>query len=219
MARKLAAVTAADVAGYSRKMEEDEAGTLFALRQLRQEILVPTIAETNGHIIKSMGDGWLIEHASALDALSCATAIQRALENSSPLAVRIGVHVGDIVSENEDIFGDGVNVAARLQETAQPGGIVASEFAIRSAKGPLVDEFRDGGTRKLKNISANVRVFAWGAGRSRTGQRRGPGTLDKVTRCRRFAEIGLKEPNEDCKGQLSAMLPIGQQGHRIVANS
>ena len=164
MARKLAAVTAADVAEYSRRMEEDEAGTLAALRQLRQEILATVISESNGRIIKSMGDGWLFEHDSALDALTCAVAIQLAIRDTCPLTLRIGVHVGDIVSENEDIFGDGVNVAARLQENAQPGGIVASELAIRSAKGPITGEFRDGGSRTLKNIAADVHIFSWGAG-------------------------------------------------------
>ena len=133
--RRLAAILAADLAGYSRLIEADEEGTLGRLKALRAEIIDPKIAHHKGRIVKTTGDGMLGEFASVVDALRCAAEVQAAMaENNAPLPperrveFRIGIHQGDIVVENDDIFGDGVNVAARLEGLADPGG-----FAFRHA--------------------------------------------------------------------------------------
>ncbi len=117
--RRLAAIVAADVVGYSRLMGEDEAGTLTALRALRTELFAPAVVDHNGTIVKSMGDGWLVEFASLVDAVTCAIEVQERLAENDTIKLRIGVHLGDITHEEEDIFGDGVNIAARLQEIAE----------------------------------------------------------------------------------------------------
>ncbi len=119
--RRLAAILAADVAGYSRLMGEDEAGTLTALRQLRTELFAPTVDRHRGKVVKSMGDGWLVEFASVVDAVTCAIEVQQGLVGHDGIKLRVGVHLGDVTHEEEDIFGDGVNIAARLQEIAEPG--------------------------------------------------------------------------------------------------
>ena len=112
MERRLAAILAADVVGYSKLMGEDEAGTLDALRHLRRELLPPIVAGHSGNVIKSMGDGWLIEFRSAGDAATCAIELQLALDKQERIILRLGLHVGDVTFEDEDIFGDGVNIAA-----------------------------------------------------------------------------------------------------------
>src|SRR5271165_5238457 len=131
--RRLAAILAADVAGYSRLIEADEEGTLGRLKALRAEIIDPKIAGYRGRIVKTTGDGLLVEFASVVDALRCAFEVQREMaERNAPLPAdkrieyRIGINVGDIVVEDGDIFGDGVNVAARLEGLAKPGGICVS---------------------------------------------------------------------------------------------
>jgi len=128
--RRLAAILAADVAGYSRLMGADEGGTLQALKAIRAELIDPTIAAHNGRLVKTTGDGLLIEFSSVVDALRCATEVQAGMaERNAPvlpeerIEFRIGVHQGDIAVEDGDIFGDGVNVAARLEGLADPGGI------------------------------------------------------------------------------------------------
>src|SRR5882672_9614078 len=140
--RRLAAILAADVVGYSRLMEADEGGTLAALRAHRKELIDPKIAEHGGRIVKLMGDGALVEFASVVDAVECAVAIQRAIAELSAgnpedrrIAFRIGINVGDIIIEGADIHGDGVNVAARLEGIAEPGGITISEDAWRQVQG------------------------------------------------------------------------------------
>src|SRR5215470_3174828 len=131
--RRLAAILAADVAGFSRLIGADEEGTLSRLRTLRAEAIDPKIAEHNGRIVKTTGDGFLAEFASVIDALRCAVEIQAAMAESNALRpadkridLRIGINVGDVVIEDGDIFGDGVNVAARLESLAEPGGICVS---------------------------------------------------------------------------------------------
>ena len=160
--RRLAAVLAADVAGYSRLMGEDEAGTLSALRNLRTKTFVPIVDQHQGVIVKSMGDGWLVEFASVADAVNCAIEIQEKLAEEKNIKLRVGVHLGDITHEEEDIFGDGVNIAARLQEIAQPGGIVISDIARRSIDGRLAAAFVDLGVHNLKNIAEPITAFGWG---------------------------------------------------------
>ena len=164
--RRLAAILAADVAGYSRLIEADEEGTLGRLKALRGEVIDPKIALHRGRIVKTTGDGLLVEFASVVDALRCAVEIQSALaERNAPLrqerriAFRIGVNVGDIVVEEGDIFGDGVNVAARLEGLAEPGGICVSARVREDAAGRLDLAFEDIGEQRLKNISRPVRVY------------------------------------------------------------
>lgn len=162
--RRLAAILSADVAGYSRLMGADEAATLADLRRLRGTVFGPVTAAHGGTVIKSMGDGWLVEFASAVQAVQAACAIQDALEGHPRIALRIGVHVGDIVHEEEDIFGDGVNIAARLQEVVRPGGIAISGSTWRSVRGVAADGFRAAGARSLKNIGEPVEIFVRGEG-------------------------------------------------------
>ncbi|MBT4490239.1 MAG: tetratricopeptide repeat protein [Rhodospirillaceae bacterium] len=161
--RKLAAILAADVAGYSKLMGEDEASTLGALRDLRQG-LSHMVVEHRGEVVKSMGDGWLVEFASVVDAVNCALQVQENLANHEIIKLRIGIHIGDIVHEDEDIYGDGVNVAARLQEIAEPGGVALSGRARDFLDSKLANVFRDAGEKQLKNIADAVRVFVSGDG-------------------------------------------------------
>jgi adenylate cyclase len=161
--RKLAAIICADVVGYSRLMGEDSEGTLAALRELRGDLLASAIDTHRGHVVKSMGDGWLIEFASVVDAVNCAVELQTNLTGHRIIKLRVGVHLGDITHEQEDIFGDGVNIAARLQEIAEPGSIVISDMAWRSVDRKLAASFNDFGVQPLKNISEPVRAYGWAA--------------------------------------------------------
>jgi TolB-like protein len=164
--RRLAAILAGDVAGYSRMMGADEEGTLLRLNKHRREFLEPKIAEHRGRIVKRTGDGVLIEFASAVDATRCAVEIQHGMvERNAPspednrIELRIGIHIGDVIIEDGDIFGDGVNIAARLEGVAQPGGICISEDAYRQVRGKLDARFQDAGEQQLKNIAQPVRVY------------------------------------------------------------
>ena len=164
--RRLAAVLAADVAGYSRLMGADEEGTLAALRAHQRELLDPKIAEFRGRIVKTTGDGLLIEFGSVVDATRCAMDVQRGMTErnvSVPpdkrLEFRIGINVGDVIVEDNDIFGDGVNVAARLEGIAEPGGIVISASAHDAVINRIKAEFRDLGALSLKNIERPVRAL------------------------------------------------------------
>ena len=162
--RKLAAILAADVAGYSKLMGEDETGTLAALRELRNDLFQPTVSEHRGEVVKSMGDGWLVEFASVVDAVNCALHVQQNLANHDIIKLRIGIHIGDIVHEDEDIYGDGVNIAARLQEISEPGGVALSGRTRDFLDSKLTSGFRDAGEKQLKNIAEAVRVFVSGDG-------------------------------------------------------
>ena len=173
--RRLAAILAADVAGYSRLIGADEEGTLSRLKALRAEVIDPKIAEHHGRIVKTSGDGLLVEFASVVDALRCAAEIQAAMAGSNgPLPadkridLRIGINMGDIVVEDGDIFGDGVNVAARLEGLAEPGGICVSARVREDAAGKIELAFRDMGEQQLKNIARPVRAYAIGAAASST---------------------------------------------------
>src|SRR5262249_18672413 len=157
--RRLAAILSADVAGYSRLIGADEEGTLSALRVIRRELGDPKIAAHRGRIVKTTGDGLLVEFASVVDALRCVVEVQRemtALNADRPsdrrIEFRIGIHQGDIVVEDGDIFGDGVNIAARLQELAEPGGVSVSARVQEDAAGKLDLAFEDMGEQALKNI-------------------------------------------------------------------
>jgi TolB-like protein/class 3 adenylate cyclase len=164
--RRLTAILAADVAGYSRLIGEDEEGTLVALRALRRELIDPKIAEHRGRIVKTTGDGLLVEFASVVDALRCASEVQGVMtERNADVAAekriefRVGIHQGDIVVEDGDIFGDGVNVAARLEALAEPGGICVSARVHEDVAGRLNLSFEDMGEQSLKNIARPVRVY------------------------------------------------------------
>jgi adenylate cyclase len=164
--RRLAAIYAGDIAGYSRLMGADEEGTLARLNAHRREFLEPTIAEHRGRIVKRTGDGILIEFSSAVDATRCAIQQQRGMSQRNAgvaaderIELRIGIHVGDIMIEEGDIFGDGVNIAARLEGIAQPGGICISDDAYRQVRGNLDVMFQDSGEQELKNIARLVRVY------------------------------------------------------------
>lgn len=166
MERRLAAVLAADVAGYSLLMGRDEEGTLTQLKAFRTRLVDPTIAAHRGRIVKTTGDGMLVEFASAVDAARCAVEVQRgvALENvdvpeHARIEFRIGIHVGDIIVDDDDIFGDGVNIAARLEGIAQPGGICISDDAQRQIRGKLDSPFEDMGPQNLKNIAEPMRAW------------------------------------------------------------
>ena len=173
IARRLAAVLAADVAGYISMMGADEAGTVEALRQIWSEIFNPAVAVRRGRIVKMMGDGALVEFGSVVDAVECAVAIQHAMRerNSAarrPVAFRIGINLGEIVVEGDDIFGDGVNVAARLESRAPPGGILASDIVHNQVSGKVAVTFADAGEIKLKNIDRPLRAWRWEAGETAT---------------------------------------------------
>jgi TolB-like protein/class 3 adenylate cyclase len=164
--RRLAAILAADVAGYSRLMGEDEAGTLARLRAHRRELIDPKIAEHKGRIVKTTGDGLLIEFPSVVEAVACAAAVQRGMAErnvSTPedqrIVFRVGINLGDIIVEGDDIHGDGVNVAARLEGIAEPGGICVSA-TVRDHIGDRLDlALDDIGDQSLKNIARRVRVY------------------------------------------------------------
>jgi adenylate cyclase len=164
--RRLAAVLAADVAGYSRLMGSDEEGTLAGLKAVRKALVDPTIATHRGRIVKTTGDGMLVEFASAVDAARCAIDVQRRMAEHnavSPLVrrleYRIGIHVGDIIFDEGDIFGDGVNIAARLEGIAEPGGVCISDDAHRQIRAKVDAAFEDMGPQNLKNIAEPMRAW------------------------------------------------------------
>jgi adenylate cyclase len=164
--RRLAAILAADVAGYSRLVGADEGGTLQALKAIRAELIDPTIAAHNGRLVKTTGDGLLVEFSSVVDALRCAIEVQAGMGERNATApddrrieFRIGINVGDIVVEDGDIFGDGVNVAARLEALAEPGGICVSARVQEDAAGKLDLAFEDLGEQHLKNIVRPIRAY------------------------------------------------------------
>jgi adenylate cyclase len=166
MERRLAAILAADVVGYSRLMGADEAGTLGRLKALRKELIQPKIADRGGRIVKLMGDGLLAEFSSVVEAVQCAVDVQNGMnERECELAddervrLRIGVNLGDVIVEGSDIYGDGVNVAARLEGLATPGGITLSGPAYETARGKLDVAFEDLGEQRVKNIIEPVRVY------------------------------------------------------------
>ncbi len=164
--RRLAAILIADVAGYSRMMESDESGTHARLREIRSEVTDPAIARHGGRIVRTAGDGMLVEFASAIEALSCAVAMQRemlgrnrALAPESRIEYRIGLNIGDILIDGSDVAGDGVNVAARLESLAAPGGIAISRAVREQVRQVVGVQLTDAGHHRVKNISRPIRVF------------------------------------------------------------
>jgi class 3 adenylate cyclase/TolB-like protein/Flp pilus assembly protein TadD len=166
MERRLAAIFALDMVGYSRLMESDEADTLSRHKSLRHELIEPAILAHKGRVVKSTGDGLLVEFASAVDAVECAAEIQRAMASRSAdesaerkIQFRIGINVGDVVAEDGDIHGDGVNVAARIESLADPGGILISESAYSQVHDKVKLGFEDSGSHPVKNLQRPVHVY------------------------------------------------------------
>ena len=154
MERRLAAILAADVVGYSRLMSQDETGTLTALKLCEAELIEPIVDKHNGRIFKRMGDGYLVEFASAVDVVECALAWQAQVQNKkfNLLTFRMGINLGEVIVEGDDVFGDGVNIAARLEALAQPGCIALSNDAYRPGQGSSRRRIsRPGGTTGQKH--------------------------------------------------------------------
>jgi class 3 adenylate cyclase len=165
--RRLAAILAADVAGYSRLMGADEEGTHERVQAHLRQLVDPKIAEHRGRTVKNTGDGLLAEFASVVDAVRCAVEVQRRIIDREPdvpeerrIRFRIGVNLGDVIVEEHDIFGDGVNIAARLEGLAEPGGICISRVVRDQIKDKLPYPFEDMGVQSVKNIARPVRVYA-----------------------------------------------------------
>jgi adenylate cyclase len=165
--RKLAAILAADVVGYSRLMASDEEGTLAALKRHRQTVFEPAVAAHQGRIVKLIGDGTIAEFASVVDAVNCALSVQRSgeLQDESlrqpKIILRIGINLGDVMIEGDDIYGDGVNIAARLEPVAEPGGICISSIVNESIGNRIDVRFQDGGQINVKNIDRPIRIWRW----------------------------------------------------------
>ncbi len=173
MERRLAAILAADVVGYSRMIRADEEGTLLALRALRQELIDPKIEEHRGRIVKLMGDGILVEFASVVDAVACSAEVQHevAKRNSNTpedgqIVFRVGINLGDVVIDGDDIQGDGVNVAARLESLSEPGGMCISDAVHEQVRDRLDLRFEDLGAQEVKNIDRPVQAWRWTASTS-----------------------------------------------------
>src|SRR3979490_2220261 len=166
MQRRLAAILAADVVGYSRLWGADEMGTRTSLKSHRRELVDSAVAEHRGRIVKTTGDGMLVEFASVVDAVSCAVNVQRGMvrpnagiPQDKQIVFRIGINVGDIIIDGDDIFGDGVNIAARLEALCEPGGLCISRAANDQIRDKLSLAFADMGEQAVKNISRAVGVF------------------------------------------------------------
>ena len=163
MERRLAAVLAADVVGYSRLMAENEAKALESIRLLRHDLFEPEVTRWRGTVVKRLGDGWLVEFSSVVDAVECALAVQNQLSELNQVQLRVGVHIGDIVHESEDIYGDGVNIAARLESIGAAGHVMISDDVRRQIGGRVGTVFHEIGPVSLKNIAEPVRVWSWPA--------------------------------------------------------
>ena len=164
--RRLAAILAADIVGYSRLVEKDEAGTLAAIKRLREGTIDPLLAEHQGRIVKLMGDGAIVEFGSVVDAVACAVAVQRAVTEHQAettadrrIVFRIGINLGDVVVEGDDLLGDGVNVAARLEQLCEPGGVLVSGTAYDQLQGKLGLPLEFTGEQRVKNIARPVRAY------------------------------------------------------------
>jgi adenylate cyclase len=159
--RRLSAILMADIVGYSHLMGADQSGTMNALRQLRSALFNPVVEQHRGNIIKSLGDGWLVEFPSISDAVTCAIAVQTGLIGHDVVRLRIGIHTGEVVFEAGDVFGEGVNVAARLEALAEPGQVLISDTAMNSLDQKAAAQFQGGAAQQLKNIARPVGVWSW----------------------------------------------------------
>jgi adenylate cyclase len=170
--RRLAAILAADVVGFSRLMGADEAGTLAALKRHRETIFDPAVVTHNGRIVKLIGDGAIVEFGSVVDAVNCALSVQLSIAlpdataRQPTIVLRIGINLGDVIVENDDIYGDGVNIAARLEPLAEPGGICISSIVHESVGNRIDVRFQDGGDISVKNIDRPIRIWKWHPGKT-----------------------------------------------------
>jgi class 3 adenylate cyclase len=176
--RRLAAILAGDVVAYSRLMSADEVGTLNALKAVRREFANPVIAAHHGRVVKTTGDGVLVEFQSVVDAVACAVALQRGMAKRNAgvpedkrIVFRIGINVGDIIIDEGDIFGDGVNIAARLEALCEPGGVCISRTANDQIRDKLSLAFADLGEQAVKNIARTIGVYGLTAKDTRTRDR------------------------------------------------
>ncbi|NKB54559.1 MAG: hypothetical protein GKR97_20540 [Rhizobiaceae bacterium] len=161
MQRRLSAILVADIVGYSKLMGEDQSTTLEALRQFRKARFLPCVTDHRGEVIKSLGDGWIVEFPSISDSVDCAIAVMENLADQNNIQLRIGIHIGEVVIDQDDIFGDGVNVAARLESRAEPGQVLISDVAYNSLDGKSKRLFGGGEHHDLKNIERPVGVWHW----------------------------------------------------------
>ncbi|WP_254443862.1 adenylate/guanylate cyclase domain-containing protein [Ruegeria sp. HKCCA4008] len=159
--RRLSAVLSADVVNYSGQIKADENRTLSELRVLRRELFDPLVSDHRGNIVKRMGDGWLVEFSAVSDAVRCALDLQSQVSAQSSLKLRVGVHLGDVVFDEDDIFGDGINIAARLQEASDEEAVLISDVVHRSLDERLAEQFHRAGERQFKNALSPVEVFQW----------------------------------------------------------
>src|SRR5208283_5121371 len=203
--RKLTAIVAADVAGYSRLMAADEEGTLARLKAHRKALIDPKIAEHGGRIIKTTGDGMLVEFASVVDAVRCVVEIQRGmLERNADVPkeeridFRFGVNVGDVIVDGDDIYGDGVDVAARLGDLAEPGGVLVAGVVRDQLGGKLGFNFDDLGDREVKNIPRPVRAY-----RVKLSADRRPPALARLS-----ARLGVGRPHIAWIGAVGLLLIV-----------
>lgn len=159
--RRLSAVLSADVVNYSGQIKADESRTLSELRVLRRELFDPLVSDHRGNVAKRMGDGWIVEFNSVSDAVRCALDLQSQVSTQSSLKLRVGVHLGDVVFDEDDIFGDGINLSARLQEASSEGAVLISDVVHRSLDERLAEQFHRAGERQFKNAPSAIEVFQW----------------------------------------------------------
>lgn len=161
MERRLVAILATDMVGYSRLMGEDEVRTLAALADMQSELFDPIVEAKGGQIVKRMGDGWFVEFPNASDAVSCAIDVQKRIAGHEIIKLRIGVHIGDVTFRENDLYGDGVNIAARLEALAEPGQVVISDSVYNCLDSVSTKGFGGGQAQELKNITRPVQVWRW----------------------------------------------------------
>ncbi|WP_373085954.1 adenylate/guanylate cyclase domain-containing protein [Sneathiella sp.] len=180
MERRLAAILIADVVDYSRLMGEDEARMLAALGELRHDLFEPVVASHGGNVIKRMGDGWIVEYPNVYDAVASAIEVQESLAKHEIIRMRVGIHSGDVMFQDDDVYGDGINVAARLEALAKPGQVLISDTAHHSLDGRAAAKFGGGKQHELKNIARPVAVWNWPVGSELTAaQQVAPALSDK----------------------------------------
>src|SRR5262245_39258435 len=204
MERRLAAILAADVVGFSRLVEQDEAGTVERLRTHRTEVFEPKVAQHHGRIFKLTGDGFLAEFASVVDAVECAAAMQSEMAERNDggdaegrIDLRLAVNLGDVIVEGEDRLGEGVNIAARLEALAEPGGVLLSGTAFDHVRNKTRHRFEELGTRALKNIAEPVRVYRIAndleRGRAHYRCRAWAAAHDALSRANQVARLGAED--------------------------